>query len=157
MKTYLIFFLSSFLLADVRAQTVRSCDGMYSAKGAGRTGMLVERNGEKIGMVEIDHGIDAGVFSVDGKSLVVYGLSKKIDLRSPQAEFLSIYRLRPRLHRIMKMTYGGAIYDVAIGSDQNLVFISNRFGFDVVNIKSRETKSFDPISEPEFSRQRCKD
>ncbi|MDS0794254.1 hypothetical protein NUV26_19000 [Burkholderia pseudomultivorans] len=119
--------------------------------------MLVERNGKKIGLIEIDHGIDAGVFSADGKSLVVYGLPKKIDLRSPQAEFLSIYRLRPRLHRIMKMTYGGAIYDVAIGSDQNLVFISNRFGFDVVNIKSRETKSFDPISEPEFSRQRCKD
>jgi len=56
----------------------------------------------------------------------------------------------------MERTYGGGIYDVAIGLDQNSVFISSRFGFDVVDIKNMKIKSSDPISEPQFSRQQCK-
>lgn len=157
MKKYVLFFLLAILLSDARAHVVRSCDGKYSAEATGRAEMLVEQGGKKLGIVKIDHDIDAGVFSLDGKSLVVYGMPNKIDLRSPQAEFLSIYLLKPKLHMIMERTYGGGIYDVAIGSDQNSVFISSRFGFDVVDIKNMKIKSSNPISEPQFSRQQCKD
>ncbi|WP_157025650.1 hypothetical protein [Paraburkholderia heleia] len=156
MKKYFLLFLLGIFLSNARAQVVRSCDGRYSARATGRAEMLVEMDGKKLGVVKIDHGIDAGVFSLDGRSLVVYGVPNKIDFRGPQSEFLSIYLLRPKLNMIMERTYGGGIYDVAISSDQNSAFISSRFGFDIVDIKKLKIKSFDPISEPHFSRQQCK-
>ncbi|MCU9956992.1 hypothetical protein OEJ37_26890 [Burkholderia sp. BKH01] len=156
MRKYISFILLVIFLSDARAQVVRSCDGRYSAQATGRAEMLVRRDGKKIGVTKIDHGIDAGAFSLDGKSLIVYGMPIKIDLRSPQAEFISIYSLRPKLRMIMKRTYGGGIYDAAIGSDQKSIFVSSRFGFDVVDIKDMKIESFDPVSEPRFSRQKCK-
>lgn len=48
------------------------------------------------------------------------------------------------------------MYDVAVGTDSNLIFVSSRFGFDIVNIKTMKIKSFDPLSEPQFSKQQCK-
>ncbi|MGY4728480.1 hypothetical protein [Burkholderia pyrrocinia] len=156
MKKHILFFLLTIFLSVARAQVVRSCDGRYSAEAAGRTEMLIKRDGKKMGMVKIDHDIDAGVFSLDERSLVVYGMPSKIDLRSPQAEFLSIYLLRPKLRMIMKRTYGGGVYDVAIGSDQKSIFVSSRFGFDVIDIRDMKIKSYDPISEPSFPRQQCR-
>lgn len=156
MTKYIPLFLLVLLLSDARAQVVRSCDGRYSAQAAGRAEILVKRDGKKIGAAKIDHSIDAGVFSLDGRGLVVYGMPNKIDLRSPQAEFLSIYILNPKLHVIMKRTYGGRIYDAAIGFDQNSILVSSRFGYDVIDIKNMKIESFDPVSEPQFSRQKCK-
>ncbi|WP_141685011.1 MULTISPECIES: hypothetical protein [Burkholderia cepacia complex] len=156
MKKHILFFLLTILLSVARAQVVRSCDGRYSAEAADRAEMLIKRNGKKVGIVEINHDIDAGVFSLDERIFVVYGMPRKIDHRSPQAEFLSIYLLKPKLRMIMKRTYGGGVYDVAIGSDQKSIFVSSRFGFDVMDIMNMKIKSYDPVSEPKFSRQQCK-
>ncbi|UVE69135.1 hypothetical protein L2Y90_20500 [Burkholderia pyrrocinia] len=156
MKKQVLFFLLTILLSVARAQVVRSCDGRYSAEVADRAEMIIKRDGRKIGVVKIDHNIDSGVFSLDERSFVVYGMPSKIDHRSPQAEFISIYLLKPKLRMIMKRTYGGGVYDVAIGSDQKSIFVSSRFGFDVIDIRDMKIKSYDPISEPKFSRQQCK-
>ncbi|SAL15792.1 hypothetical protein AWB66_00614 [Caballeronia telluris] len=56
---------------------------------------------------------------------------------------------------IMEKTYGGGIYEAAFGSESNLIFISSRFGFDIIDTKKMNIKSFDPVSEPQFSRQQC--
>jgi hypothetical protein len=95
------------------------------------------------------------VFASNGERLVVYGMPDKVDLRSPQAVFLSIYTLNPRPRMIMEKTYGGGIYEAAFGSESNLIFISSRFGFDIIDTKKMNIKSFDPVSEPQFSRQQC--
>jgi hypothetical protein len=155
MKKYILLSLLLIFLSGARAQAVSSCDGRYSAKIVGRSEMLIEHAERKIGLVKIDHGIAGGVFDSAGELLVVYGIPNKIDLRSPQAEYLSIYRTRPMPHLLMKRTYGGGVYSVAIGTDPNLIFVSSRFGFDIFNIKTMEIKSFDPASEPPFSRQQC--
>ncbi|MCA8036884.1 hypothetical protein LGM46_28340 [Burkholderia arboris] len=157
MKKFILILLLTILLSNARAQVVTSCDGRYSAQATGQAEMLVKRDGKEIGVVKIDHSIDGGVFSLDEKSFVVYGLPNKIDLRSPQATFLSIYILKPKLGMILKRTYGGGIYDIAIGSDRRSMLISSRFGFDVIDIKDMKIKSSDPGSEPQFSMQKCKD
>ncbi|WP_124585375.1 hypothetical protein [Burkholderia contaminans] len=107
-------------------------------------------------MVKINHHIDGGVFSLDGRSLVVYGMPNKIDLRDPQAQFVTVYDLNPNLRMIFRRTYGGGVYEVAIGSGKKTIFVSSRFGFSVVDIRNIKIKSYDPISEPRFSRQKCK-
>ncbi|WNC89831.1 PAAR domain-containing protein [Paraburkholderia sp. FT54] len=150
--TLILFAIS---LASAHAQVVNSCDGAYSAKVIGRGEIFVGRAGKNIGVAKINHDVAGGVFDLAGRLLVVYGVPNRVDLRSPQAEFLSIYTLKPKLRLIMRRTYGGGIYDAAIGFNQNLIFVSNRFGFDIVDIKTMEIKSFDPLSEPPFSRQQC--
>lgn len=107
MKKYFLLFLLIVFLADARAQLVNSCDGHYSAKIVARNEMVIEHAGRKIGAGKIDHSIAGGVFDSAGELLVVYGLPNKVDLRSPQDEYLSIYLMKPRLHKIMKRTYGG--------------------------------------------------
>jgi hypothetical protein len=154
-KKYFLLFLLLTCLADAREQVVTSCDGKYSTKIIGRSEMLVEHAGRKLGAVKVDHGIAGGVFDSTGELLVVYGVPNKVDIRSPQAEYLSIYRLKPVPHMIMKRTYGGGVYEVAFGADSNLIFVSSRFGFDILDVKTMKIKSFDPMSEPPFSRQQC--
>lgn len=97
-----------------------------------------------------------GVFDSKGAVLVVYGLPNRVDLRSPQAEYLTVYITRPRVHEIMKRTYGGGVYEVAIGVDPDFVFVSSRFGFEIINLKTMKIKSFEPLSQPQFSKQQCK-
>jgi hypothetical protein len=154
-KKYFLLVLLMIFVAGARAQVVNSCDGSYSVKVVARNVMVIEHAGKKIGSSKIDHGISGGVFDSADELLVVYGLPNKVDLRSPQAEYLSIYIMKPKLHMIMKRTYGGGVYDVAIGTDPDLVFVSSRFGFDIVNVKTMKIKSFDPMSEPQFSKQQC--
>lgn len=156
MKRYFLLFLLVIFLSDARAQVINSCDGGYSAMVVGRGSILVEHAGKKIGSIRAEHGIAGGAFDSDGALLVVYGLPNKVDPRSPQAEYLTVYLTRPRLHEILKRTYGGGVYEVAIGTDPDLLFVSSRFGFEIVNIKTKKIKSFDPLSEPKFSRQQCK-
>ncbi|WP_124605697.1 hypothetical protein [Burkholderia sp. Bp9142] len=156
MRKCVAFILFALLLSDACAKVVRSCDGRYSAQILGPSELVVKRGGRKVGIVKIDHHIEGGAFSLDGRSLIVYGMPNKVDLRGPQATFISIYILKPTLRAIMKRTYGGGIYDVAIGSDQKSIFVSSRFGFDVIDIRNMKISSFDPISEPQFSRQKCK-
>ncbi|WP_155634168.1 hypothetical protein [Burkholderia territorii] len=156
MKKYIIFSLLMIFLSDASAKIIRSCDGRYSAQAIGRAEMIIKRDGKSAGRVKINHDVYAGDFSLDGRSFVVYGMPNKIDFNGPQAEFVSVYILRPKLHVILRRTYGGGIYDVAIGSDQKTILVSSRFGFDVIDIDSGGVKSYDPISRPKFSRQKCK-
>ncbi|MBN3833855.1 hypothetical protein [Burkholderia sp. Ac-20344] len=102
-----------------------------------------------IGAVKINHHINGGVFSLDGRSLVVYGIPNKIDLRDPRAQFASVYDLNPSLRMIFRGAYGGGIYEVAIGSGKK-IFVSSRFEFGFVDIGNIKIKSYDPISEPRF-------
>ncbi|WP_321948994.1 hypothetical protein [Paraburkholderia sp. J10-1] len=156
MKKYLILSLLMAFLVNAHAQIVKSCDGNYSAKIVSKNEIVIEHAGREVGSSKINHSIAGGVFDSRSELLVVYGLPNKVDLQSPQAEYLSIYLMRPVLHKIMKRKYGGGVYDAAIGINPDLILVSSRFGFDIVNIKTMETKSFDPSSEPQFPRQRCK-
>jgi hypothetical protein len=79
-----------------------------------------------------------------------------VDLRSHQAEYLSIYDIRPTPRLLIKRTYGGGVYDVAVETNSDLIFVSSRFGFYIFNAKTMKIKSFDPMSEPPFSRRQCK-
>jgi hypothetical protein len=155
-KKYFLLLLLVVFWVDARAQVVNSCDGNYSAKIVAHGEMLIEHAGRDVGSTKIDHSIAGGVFDSAGELLVVYGLPSKVDLRSPQSEYLSIYLMKPKLHKIMKRTYGGGIYEIAVGMDPSLIFVSSRFGFDIVNIETMKTKSSDPILEPLFSKQQCK-
>lgn len=154
MKNYFLLFSLLAFLKHAHARDIRSCDRNYSARIAARSEILIEHAGRKMGVAKINHGIAGGIFDLTGELLVVYGIPDKVDLRSPQAEYLSIYLMKPRPHVIMRRTYGG-VYDVAIGDDPNLILVSSRFGFDIVNIKTMKIKSFDPMLEPPFSRQQC--
>jgi hypothetical protein len=155
MKKYSLLSLLLIFLSDARAQAVRSCDESYSAKIVENSEIFVEHAESRIGLAKINHGISGGVFDSSGKLLIVYGTPNNVDLRSPQAEYLSIYEIRPTLRPLIKRTYGGGIYDVAIGTNSDLIFLSSRFGFDILNIKTMKINSFDPMSEPPFSRQQC--
>jgi hypothetical protein len=151
----LIFPLIIFM-SDARSTMVVSCDGRYSAQIFGRSDLLVKRDGRRIGVAKVNHHINGGVFSLDGRSLVIYGMPDKIDLRSPQAQFVSVYDLNPRLRMIVRKMYGGGVYEVEIGYGNKEIFVSSRFGFDVMDIKNMKIKSYDLFSEPQFSRQKCK-
>lgn len=143
---------------NAKAGIVKSCDGQTTARVVASRPefMAVDREREKLGTVKIDHDIVGGVFDSTDKLLIVYGLPNKVDLKNPQAQYLSIYIATPHPRFVMKRTYGGGIYEVAIGVDPNLILVVGRFGFEVINVKTKKVEIFDPLSEPKFLSQRCK-
>jgi hypothetical protein len=138
---------------------VKSCDGQVTAQiAASHPGtMLIKRGGKRLSEIKIDHDIIGGVFDSRNYLLVVYGMPNKINLRSPQAEFLSIYLLKPKTHIVMERTYGGGIYEVAVSVGANSIFVSSKYGLDIIDLESGEIKSSDPLSEPKFSKRQCED
>jgi len=149
------FFI--FFLSNARADAIQSCDGELLAHvDDSRPGVVIfEKKGQEIGSAGIDHDIVGGEFNLENSLLVVYGAPKKLDLTAPQGEYLSVYSILPHPHMIMKKSFGGGIYDVAFGVGGKSIYVASRFGFEITDAKKNLWKYFDPLSEPNFERQRC--
>lgn len=150
-----LFLLLVIFGVGARAEVVTSCDGNYLAKINNRHEMVVERGGQRVGAMKIDHAIDGGVFSFDDSILIIFGLPNKIDVRSPQVTHLSVYSIRPRISLMEGEVYGGGVYDASFSSDQKFVVVNNQFGVDVLNIEKRKAQSFGATYVPEFKTQQC--
>jgi hypothetical protein len=157
LKIILGVLVALFLAGGARADVVKSCDGQLTAEigGSHRGTILIKHGAEKLGVVKIDHDIVGGLFDLKNNLLVVHGMPNKINQKSPQAEFLSIYRLKPRPRMVMERTYGGGIYEIAVSADDSSIFVASRYGFDIINLRSGKIESSDPLSEPKFLKQQC--
>ncbi|MDR5794898.1 hypothetical protein QCE49_16105 [Caballeronia sp. LZ008] len=142
---------------NTHAAVIDSCDGQLSAsiaEGNPRE-LIINADGRRLGAARIDHDAVDGKFNAKKTLLVVFGLPIKTDLRNPQAQLLSIYALRPRLHLVLKRTFGGGIFDVAFARDGRSLYISSRFGYEIIDTETRQIETFDVESEPVLSREQC--
>lgn len=157
MRYFISIFVALILTANSRAETVMSCDRRYTAfiDMPHRWSLAIKRTGAERRITNIDHDIIGGSFDLKNKLLAVHGIPNKIDVVNAQTEYLSIYTIKPKPQLIIKRTYGGGIYEISFDTDGNFLFVADRFGFDIINIKTRKVKNLDPASEPPFSRQRC--
>lgn len=156
MKRYLlilIFFIFSQVKADV---TIKSCDGEYNARIVRQGTMLVERGNSIIASMKIDHDISGGSFSLDHSLLVVYGLPNKIDIRYPQTIHLSLYSINAQSHTVlMNEVYGGGVYGTSFSTDQHFISVDTQSGIDVLNLKTKTNKLYDPSHVLDFPTQHC--
>ncbi|WP_143746448.1 hypothetical protein [Caballeronia catudaia] len=156
MRIFIFVCCFVFWLNSASADAIKSCSDDYSiAIGLHSNVIRVSKEGKVFAVAKSDHDIVGGVFSLDDSYLVVYGLPAKVDRRSPQAEILSIYSTHPRLHLIMKRTYGGGIYDIGFGVNQRSIFVNSRFGFEIIDFQRKKVRSFDLMSEPQFTKEFC--
>ncbi|WP_250452826.1 hypothetical protein [Caballeronia sp. ATUFL_M2_KS44] len=149
-KTRSIFFLFSMFVGAAKAEMVSSCHGKYSAKIGEHGSMAVEQSGKVIGSIMLDHAIDGGTFSLDDSYLIVFGLPREANVRYAQVTHISLYSLRPRFRLIVKSRYGGGVYIASFDSGQKVTVVENQVGVNVINIKTKDTQSFEAAFVPQL-------
>ncbi|WP_109476808.1 hypothetical protein [Paraburkholderia sp. C35] len=132
-----------------------SCDGSYQAS-VSRLGVLtIEGKSGDSETVKIGHRVDGGKFSHDDIYLVLYGMPFKASANSPQANYLTLYKLGNDKKVVVKQAYGAGIYSADFSMDGKFVAITTRLGVDVLDIEKRSIERHDPAYTPEFSLQSC--
>ncbi|WP_165979432.1 hypothetical protein [Paraburkholderia guartelaensis] len=136
-------------------EAVVSCD-TSSRVDIIRPGMIsvVGKNGNPVS-VKINHQVEGGKFSPDGKYLVLYGQPLKVEPRNAQVTFLTLYAFGGGTKKGFARTYGAGIYSADFSADGKYLVVSSVSAIDVLDIASKNFEAHDPTYVPSFSMDAC--
>ncbi|MEM5310669.1 hypothetical protein [Paraburkholderia sp. JHI869] len=115
---------------------------------------VVGKNGSAVS-ARIDHQVEGGKFSPDGKYLVLYGQPLRIEPKNAQATFLTLYAIGGGTKKGLTRTYGAGIYFADFSADGKYLVVSSVSSIDVLDIASKNFVSYDPTYVPPFSMDAC--
>ncbi len=147
-----LLFACGFAHAD---GVVVSCDGAYHAGVSKRGVLIIAGKGGGSASLKIGHRVDGGKFSQDDAYLVLYGIPFKVSATSPQANYLTLYKLGNDQKVVLKQAYGAGIYSADFSIDGKFVVVTTRLGVDVLDVEKKSIASHDPAYTPEFPLQSC--
>ncbi|TDG05875.1 hypothetical protein E1N52_23445 [Paraburkholderia guartelaensis] len=115
---------------------------------------VVGKNGNPVS-VKINHQVEGGKFSPDGKYLVLYGQPLKVEPRNAQVTFLTLYAFGGGTKKGFARTYGAGIYSADFSADGKYLVVSSVSAIDVLDIASKNFEAHDPTYVPSFSMDAC--
>jgi hypothetical protein len=124
------------LNASLSYSEILSCDGNSRIEPRAHGSAIIVSKAKQLTVKSLGHEVTGGGFSGDGAYAALYGSPLKIDLRSPQATILTIYKIKDSPKKLITASYGSGIYSAKFSKDSKFIVIDTASGLDIINIES---------------------